>query len=337
MYYSGNKILKSFDINNQKPELYIVCSNRSDGKTTFFTKHLIDNFINNNKKFGLIYRYKNELPDCGAKFFDGVQPLFYQNYVMEQKPIADGLFYALTLNSKHCGVAVALSRAGKLKNYSHMFADIDCLFFDEYQSEDSVYLPKEVDKFISLHISMARGGGSQVRYLPVIMCSNFVNIINPYFVALGISKRLRSDTKLLKGNGFVLEQHHNQKVADLQEKSGFNRAFAGQQYLSSSIDNQYLLNNTNLIGYAKGGSFIITLLCDNVMYGVKLIDDTIYITTKYDKSKPVYSCDAQSHNNNTDFIKFNKILSKIKKYYAAGKVLCQDQNCKNVVLKIMMV
>ena len=53
-FYSGEKLLNTLDINGKRPEIYIVESNRSAGKTTYFAKKLIDNFLKNNEKFIII-------------------------------------------------------------------------------------------------------------------------------------------------------------------------------------------------------------------------------------------------------------------------------------------
>lgn len=54
--------------------------------------------------------------------------------------------------------------------------------FDEFQSENNDYCPNEVQKFISVHTSVARGQGKQLRYVPVYMLSNPVTLLNPYYI-----------------------------------------------------------------------------------------------------------------------------------------------------------
>lgn len=70
-------------------------------------------------------------------------------------------------------------------------SDITKLLFDEFQSETNHYCSDEIRKFISLHTSIARGNGEQVKYVPVYMLSNAVTIINPYYVEMGITDRLK--------------------------------------------------------------------------------------------------------------------------------------------------
>src|SRR5699024_223926 len=100
----------------------------------------------------------------------------------------------------------AINSAENLKHCSHLLSDVDGMYFDEFQSESNHYCPNEVSKFISIHTSIARGQGKQIRYVPVYMMSNAVSLLNPYFSALGVSSRLRADTRFLRGDGWVLEK-----------------------------------------------------------------------------------------------------------------------------------
>lgn len=72
--------------------------------------------------------------------------------------------------------------------------DAQRMLFDEFQSETNHYASNELNKLISVHTSLARGEGEQCRYLPIFMLSNNVSLLNPYFVALGVSTRLREST-----------------------------------------------------------------------------------------------------------------------------------------------
>lgn len=206
VYYDGTKILSMLDINGNKPELYLITSNRSGGKTTYFGRLCVNRFKEKGEKFALIYRYNYELDDCAEKFFKDLSTLFFNGSIMTSKRRASGIFHELFLDDEPCGYAISLNSADQLKKYSHLFSDVERMIFDEFQSETNHYCSDEIRKFISVHTSVARGQGKQSRYVPVFMLSNPVSIINPYFVELGISERLKDDTKFLRGNGFILEQ-----------------------------------------------------------------------------------------------------------------------------------
>lgn len=98
------------------------------------------------------------------------------------------------MNDESCGYALTLNSADQIKKMSHLFSDVENMFMDEYQSETNHYCNDEVKKLISVHTSLARGQGKQVKYLPLFMASNSVSLINPYYSVLEIGNRLRNDT-----------------------------------------------------------------------------------------------------------------------------------------------
>ena len=83
------------DINGNKPEIYICTTNRSAGTTTYFSRLLVTRFLKRKEKFCLIYRFKYELADISNKFFNDIQGLFFQEYTMESKTQARGIFHEL--------------------------------------------------------------------------------------------------------------------------------------------------------------------------------------------------------------------------------------------------
>ena len=171
-YYDGTKLLSLLDLNKRKPEIYMATTNKTGGKTTYFSRLLVNRFIKQKAKFMLIYRFSYELADCASKFFDDIQHLFFPSYSLDAVSCSKGLYYKLMLNGENCGYAVALNTADKLKTCSHVFSDTSAMFMDEFQSETGRYCPKEIQKFHTLHTAVARGNGEHVRYVPLYMCAN---------------------------------------------------------------------------------------------------------------------------------------------------------------------
>ena len=91
-FYDGTKLLSLKDLNGKKPEIYICTTNRSAGKTTFFSRLFVKKFIEKGEKFGLIYRFNYELDDCADKFFKDINTLFFLNNSCLQ-PLKDSLLY----------------------------------------------------------------------------------------------------------------------------------------------------------------------------------------------------------------------------------------------------
>lgn len=337
-YYDGTKILSMLDINGNKPELYMITSNRSGGKTTYFGRLCVNRFKEKGEKFALIYRYNYELDDCADKFFKDLSSLFFNNSIMTSKRKASGIYHELFLDDEPCGYAVSLNSADQLKKYSHLFSDVERMIFDEFQSETNHYCSDEIRKFISIHTSIARGQGKQSRYVPVYMLSNPVSIINPYFVELGISERLKDDTKFLRGDGFILEQGFIETASIAQKDSGFNKAFSKNTYVAYSSECVYLNDNKAFIEKPKGvGRYICTIKYKGIDYGVREYTDEglIYIDDRSDNTfRFKITLTTDDHEINYVMLKRNDaFLSMLRFYFEKGCFRFKDLRCKEALLK----
>lgn len=338
--YDGTKLLSLLDINGKKPEIYICTSNRSAGKTTYFGRLLVNRFFDKGEKFCLIYRYNYELDNVVDKFYKDIHTLFFNNHNMTSKRRAHGIFHELFLDNKSCGYAVSLNSADQIKKYSHLFSDVKRMLMDEFQSENNHYCTDEVKKFISIHTSVSRGQGKQVRYVPVYMISNPVSIINPYYVEMGISARLNKDTKFLRGNGFVLEQGFNESASKSQKESAFNRAFQKNDYIAYSTECVYLNDNESFIDTPTGPSrYIATLKYKGVDYGLREYTESgyIYCSDKCDKSFPMkITVTTSDHNINYVMLKRNDyFISNLRYLFERGCFRFKDLKCKEAVLSAL--
>lgn len=339
-YYDGTKLLSLKDMYGNKPEIYIVTTNRTGGKTTYFGRLCINRFKDKGEKFGLIYRYNYELDDCGEKFFKDIGSLFFPKDVLTTKRRANGIFHELFLNEESCGYALSLNSADAIKKYAHLFSDIMRMIFDEFQSETNHYCTDEVKKLLSIHTSVARGQGEQVRYVPVFMLSNPVTLINPYYVELGISERLHTDTKFLRGDGFVLEQGFNEGASKAQQQSGFNRAFSRNDYVAYSSQGVYLNDNTAFIEKPSGvGRYIATIKYNGVCYGIREYAESgvLYCDDRSDESFRVkITVTTNDHEINYVMLKRNDVfLTNLRYFFDKGCFRFKDLRCKEAVLKAL--
>lgn len=339
-YYDGTKLLSLKDINGEKPEIYICTTNRTGGKTTFFGRLCVNRFLDKGQKFMLIYRFDYELINCADKFFKDLEKLFFQGSYMESKRGANGKYHELFLDDKSCGYAVALNSADQIKKFSHLFSDTHRMLFDEFQSETNHYCPDEIKKLLSIHTSVARGNGEQVRYVPIYMLANPVSIINPYYVELGISNRLKSDTKFLRGDGFVLEQGFVDTAAQAQRESGFNRAFTKNSYVAYSAESVYLNDNTAFVDKPKGsGHYLATLKYKGAEYGIREYaeDGIIFCDDRPDISyKSKITVTTEDHEINYVMLKRNDLfLTQLRYFFERGCFRFKDLRCKEAVLNAL--
>lgn len=341
IYYDGTKLLTLKDIQGLKPEIYMCCGNRTAGKTYYFKRMLLRRFIKMGSKFCCLVRFVNELPDYHVDFFKDIcNEKDLEGHTMTSKPVRNGLFQELYFDEMPCGYVVALNSADKIKKNSSRFIDVDAIFFDEFQSESKTYCPDEITKFQSIHASMARGGGKQVRYLPVYMCSNTVSVLNPYFSAFGIGKRLNKDTKYLRGDGWVLEMTYNENAATEFKQSGFGRAFQQSSYAKYAADNSFLLDNNHFIEKLHGDARLYFVInCDGNDYGVwmRKSDCVMFVNRKVDPSFPFkLTFKTADHNINYMMVQFNKAnLKTLKNMFECGAVRFEDMECKDVFLDMI--
>ena len=336
-YYDGTKLLSMSDINGEKPEIYICTGNRTAGKTVYFNRLCVNKFIKNNEKFMIIYRFNYEVDNVAEKFFKDIGGLFFPDDNMESSRKEKGLYHELYLNGVSCGYAISLNSADQIKKNAHLFSDTCRMIFDEFQSETNNYCKDEIQKLFSIHTSVARGQGKQVRYVPVYMISNNVSLINPYFVTMGISNRLNNDTKFLRGEGFVLEQCYNESAANAQQQSGFNKAFSSSNYAAYSTQGVYLIDNIAFIEKPKGRNhYLCTLKCNGVCYGVREFIDLgiVYCDDKPDMSHPMkISVTTEDHNTNYVMLRqFNSIISGMRYYFEKGCFRFKNLKCKETIL-----
>lgn len=339
-YYDGTKLLSLLDITGKKPEIYLCTTNRTGGKTSYFGRLCINRFLDKNEKFALIYRYNYELDDIVDKFYKDLGSLFFPNHVMTNKRRASGIFHELFLDDKSCGYAISLNSADQIKKYSHLFSDVQRMIFDEFQSESNHYCTDEIKKFLSVHTSIARGQGEQVRYVPVYMLSNPVSIINPYYITLGISNRLKTDTKFLKGDGFVLEQGYVESASKKQKESGFNRAFAKDSYVAYSSESVYLNDNKAFIEKPIGKSkYVCTLKYDGTNFSIREFaeDGIMYCDDKPDLTYPFkITVSTNDHGINYVMLKKNDLfLGNMRYLFERGCFRFKDMRCKEAVLNAL--
>lgn len=339
-FYDGTKLLSMKDLNGNKPEIYMVTTNRTGGKTTYFGRLAVNRYKKFKEKFCLLYRYNYELDDCADKFFKDLSTLFFKGSTMTSKRKANGIFHELFLDGESCGYAISLNSSDQIKKYSHLFSDICMIIFDEFQSETNHYCSDEIKKFLSVHTSIARGQGEQYRYVPVYMLSNPVSIINPYYVELGISERLRDDTKFLRGEGYILEQGFNESASNAQKSSGFAKAFAKNSYIAYSTESVYLNDNKAFVEKPSGASrYLATIKYQNENYGVREYYEAgvIYCDTSADMTfKNRITVTTDDHEINYVMLKRNDLfLSSLRYFFEKGCFRFKDLKCKEAILKCL--
>jgi hypothetical protein len=339
-YYNPDKILRMRDLEGLKPAIYIISTNRSAGKTFSFLKKVLEDFKKDGKQFGLIYRHKYEL-NSSASLFDDVQRLYPElRGTITTVSYANGLFYELIMDEKTIGWSFSMNSPDALKKHSPKFSQIEQMIFDEYQTESGKYLDKEIEKFQSLYLTIARGGGRQSRHVNVYMLGNNVTLMNPYYIKFDIHKRLKTDTKFMRGNGWVAEFGFNESASQEIRSNAFYQAFKDEGYMAYSTENVYLSDASIFVGKISGRSkYLFTILHESTLYGVREYYDKgiLYISKQPDNScKQVITFKASDHNANTMMLSHYSYLWKnIKDAYQKGWLRFDDIQTKNDIFDIL--
>lgn len=344
-YYDGTKLLSMKDINGETPELYLCVTNRTAGKTTYFGRLLVNRFLKSGRKFVILYRFAYEMSGVSDKFFKDLRSLFFPQYNMTDKSMANGAYREIFLQKEKetpttCGYAVALNNADQIKKFSHLFSDVDSILFDEFQSETNHYCSREIEKLVSIHTSIARGQGKQTRPVPVYMLSNAVSLINPYYVELGISDRLQENTKFLRGDGFVLENGYVESAATALKESPFNRAFSNNNYIAYSSQNVYLNDNMAFVDRPSGkSSYIATISYEGKQFGLReyLDEGIVYCDTSFDETYP-FRIAVTTEDHRINYVMLNRnsdFVHNMRYYFERGCFRFKNLLCKDAVLKLI--
>lgn len=340
-YYSCEYLLSLKDANGELPEIYISDGNRTAGKSFSWKTTLINRFLKKpiGNQFIILFRNKYEIKDCATPFFEDVRRVKYLGHEMTSKKICDGIMERIYLDGIECGFAVPLSMATKIKRLSALFSEVGAMFFDEYQDDNNRYLPKEVEKLQSIHTSVARGDGKQHRRVPLYMASNAVSILNPYYDAFGISKRLRNDTKFLRGNGWVYERTFNESAKESFQSAGFNKAFSDTSYYKHASENLYLNDNQALLESPSGLSkYQLSVKYNGEWYSIRKYDEIMYVDEGYDSSYPVRICFNVNDVTDDRQIMVGRshyMVLTMREWFSNGRMRFRNLKCKDMILDLL--
>lgn len=186
-YYNGVSVI------NANCPINFSIGTRSAGKSYYFKRYCVKQFLDKGHEFIYLRRTKVELEKTLPSWFLDIGNEF-PNYAMEMcehsimlKQVDDD---GDVISTRCMGYAFSLAEFGKLRSIP--FENVMTIFFDEFMPENNRYL-KPSDPFyepqalLSLYMSVARGYKQVVRPDVKIICvANLVTFFNPYFTYFGI-------------------------------------------------------------------------------------------------------------------------------------------------------
>lgn len=347
-HYNCNYLINSLDKNNEKPAFFIVVSReRGPGKTFSFSKLLYNNFMDKGEKFILLTRNMGDLGNVAEGVMDGYLSYEHPEVAISEKIQMKGVFSKIFITkgageetvTEHCGYVIPIRAADQIKKISSLFYDATAFYFDEFQPMNrNNYIKNEVDLLYNIYKSVARGEGSAVRYMPIYMASNTIDLNNPYFHALGLSRAIQSNTRFYRGEGVVFENVLVEGLAEDHAKSPIDKALS--KHLDEKTNGNLWLTDVGSIvckpndwGYS---AYICTLLYNQEKFAVfhYLSIGYYYISRNVDNNcQFVYNTTIDS-NLNTPMLKNTPLMQRLKKNFLDGMVRCSDGGIQNMLLDL---
>lgn len=328
----------------------VIVGNRGGGKT-YGAKNLgIDNFIKKKEQFGYIRRYKDDLKEPMARFFDDIKDQ-YPDY--EFKTDSKHFYIRLKPHDEKepwtdddiAGFGFVLSTASNKKSIS--YPNISLLIFDEFLLDKGnvTYLSDEPGKLLNLYETIARPGTGHIRVI-LFMLANALSITNPYFLYWD----LKMPTKADKNGKYIwkhptrpilVEDVRNERFIDAKANTEFGRLVAGTKYADYSINNKFLLdNNTFVEKKSPKARYFFTFIYNEKKYGVWIshAEGKMWVSENVDPScVTVYSLTLKDHQPNTMFLKNQNQYGRFKMFIVAfddGNVYFENINIKNITYEV---
>lgn len=340
-HYDCTKLLNSKDKDGDTPAIYIACSaERGPGKSYQFSRKCFQHWKETGRRFILLCRAGTELgsvaagvlnsyiqskncPDAGYTIGEVVK--IKNTYSEITATIGSGDDAVVSV----IGYVIALRAYDKIKRISSYFYDADIMFFDEFQPmEGKSYISdKEPELLKIIYQSVARGDGSATRYIPCILSSNCISLGNPYFTTYDLNRNLQSNTRFYKGSGVVFERCEVEGLDELHNQSPIEKAYGSKDHKKSNL---WILDEGSLVEKPDGwghGSYVYTAEYNGVKFGVLVYPqmDYLYITRRIDTScKYFYRVAKKEGELNLPLLQTSPVFKRLRVYYFAGKVRCQD-------------
>lgn len=206
MYFDLNKVLSYNAFMN------IIIGERGTGKTYSCSKFVTNDFIKHQNEFVYIRRYKTELKKAIPNFF---KPLITNNE-FQHNSLKNSGYEKLLIDDCVAGYGIALTQAQTLKSVN--YNKVKNIIFDEFISENGLYIKNEIHSFLSLIETIAR-----MRDVRIFMLANSATISNPYFLEFNLSLPYNNDIKLFKDGLILLNYTKNLEYRKAKKQTKFGK------------------------------------------------------------------------------------------------------------------
>ena len=330
LYYNFDKL---FSYSNAL--LLFVIGERGVGKSFNAKVAVLKKFLKTGEQFIYIRRYKTELDSALSTFWSDLQSNgYFEDYDLQVKK--SKMLTTFLCNGEVCGYAVPLSTANILK--STAFPLVKTIVFDEFLIDDSglyKYLKNEVNLMLDLIETVGR-----LRDVQVMFLGNAISVTNPYFAYWNLDLPYNSEFKTYKDGMIVVNYIKNEEYRKVKKASKFGKLIEGTNYGKYAIDNQMLKDNAHFIEKRPPDAKFYGLLIINGMnVGIwNSRNGYLYMSEKYEPNTVhKFACDYNDHTEDTVFVnaRENFYLSLCIRYYKQGLLRFENQNLKNICIKLL--
>lgn len=325
IYYDGGQAL------SYNALFTFIIGNRGCGKTYWFRKWAIRDFIKNGNQFIYLRRYKEEMSESNKKNF--LEPLIKENEFPghELKIKGNEVF----VDGKVAGYFVTLSTAKIKKSVDYPY--VTKIGFDEFIIEKSnyTYIPNEVINLLEFYNTVDRDSDR----VKMIFMSNAISIANPYFLEFNINV---SDTHRywrFKEGEMLVDYVDNEEFKKFKRSTRFGRMIAGTNYANYSIENKFMLDDDFGIDKKDGKcSCDINIKYAGTIYGIWRSREKLCFFISQDYSKTClynYCFKASDISDKFHLVnKSNPLIKFLVKDYKKGNVLFEDNKIKAIWTEI---
>lgn len=216
-----------------------IIGHRSAGKTYAFKEWAIVDFLKNKKEFVYVRRIEDEVQAVKKTLFDDIA----FKYNKEVKCTGNFFYIRDTIKEgeepgkwEKFGYIIPVSEQQSWK--SSAFPLVNKICYDEFIIENTrkKYLPKEVDQFISLVLTIARD-----RNVKVILLSNSGFISNPFFSYYNIKSQDFNKREFVYRNerSVIFQLYKNNSNSKVLSK-GLIGKISNENYINYAINNAFM-------------------------------------------------------------------------------------------------
>lgn len=317
-HYNGERLY-----NNLAPFKFSYGS-RSSGKTYWYKREALREFINNKSKFIYMRRYLNEIDVIKDNFFNDIE----HNDIGKNTKVSG---YDIYYKDSHCGMFMSLAQYNKYK--SKNLSEYNLIIFDEVLPEDEKYLHKsnyayEPQACLNFYQTVARGFNKPIREeVKFVFISNALKTFNPFSYYFKYDVLLTQNAKFIERDFYVVENFANKLVNEEIKKTKFGRFISQVEYGNYALNNEFLLDNKSLIinnkDYHKKNAYV-SIVFNNKIFTFFVQGNNRLVLTEDKTTNQKYLFSVMS-GCNEPLLQASSSFKIIKKYYLQGLIKATNQ------------